>query len=166
MDAQIRHGEQKDKQDPPKFPGLLHTEFLAATSHVWSQKAFNRAPGVGANILEPLKPKGQRRVRPDHYAMDEIARLVKQTGFKKVYITGHSKGGAMATIASWFCYKDLNIVPECYTFASPYPADKTFADAYNDVITQFSYENYFDIVSLVPPPDPMYISDLMRVIPG
>ena len=166
MDAQIRHGQQKDVQNPPKFPGLLHTGFLAATSHVWSQKAFNRAPGVGANILEPLKPKGQRRVRPDHYAMDEIARLVKQTGFKKVYITGHSKGGAMATIASWFCYKDLNIVPECYTFASPYPADKTFADAYNDVITQFSYENYFDIVSLVPPPDPMYISDLMRVIPG
>ena len=166
MDAQIRHGQQKDIQNPPKFPGLVHTGFLAATSHVWSQKAFDRAPFVGAKLVEICKPKGERRVRPDHFAMDEIEKLIKETGLKKVYVTGHSKGGAMASLASWFCYKDLGIVPECYTFASPYPADKTFAAAYNDVITQFSYENYFDIVPLVPPPDPMYISDLMRVIPG
>ena len=166
MDAQIRHGQQKDAQNPPKFPGLLHTGFLAATSHVWSKRAFNRAPNVGARVVEWMKPKGQKRVRPDHYAMEEIEKLVRETGFKKVYITGHSKGGAMATLASWFCYKDLGIVPECYTFASPYPADKTFADNYNGVITQFSYENYFDIVPLVPPPDPKYLSDLMRVIPG
>ena len=169
MDAHVGHGHQKDLQNPPKFPGRLHTGFLAAASHVWSEKAFNRAPEVGAKVLEWRKAKGQKRERPQYFAMDEIERLVDETGFSKVYITGHSKGGAMATVASWFCYKDLehlDIVPECYTFASPTPADETFAAAYNDVITQFGYENYYDIVPLSPLSDPMYLSDLMRLIPG
>ena len=166
MDAQMRHGHQKDRQKPFKFPGRIHTGFLAAASHVWSHRAFKRAPRVTARIVEWAKPEGKKRVRPAHYAMDEVAKLIKETGFTKVYITGHSKGGAMATLAAWFCYKDLDIVPECYTFASPYPADRNFAAAYNGVINQFTYENYYDIVPLVPPPSPMYIGDLMRLIPG
>lgn len=44
-----------------------------------------------------------------------------------LYITGHSKGGAMSSLAA-YCLKAEGIVPQSvYTYASPHPGDATFA---------------------------------------
>lgn len=153
VDAQVWHKPQA----AGKFPGLLHSGFLAATSHVWSKDAFKNAPLVLTDLLLDMKV-------PQNYAMDEIKKLQQETGYDKIYITGHSKGAAMATLGSWFCHVDIGITPECYTFASPYPGNKAFGDAYDAAITQFSYENYHDIVCIVPPPDPSYLTDLTEVL--
>ncbi len=76
---------------------------------------------------------------------------------KKLYITGHSLGGALATI----CALDVSVnlhtnnvrvpVPIVYTFASPLVGDRYFADLFSSHI-QESYRFYFetDYVTQVP----------------
>lgn len=68
-----------------------------------------------------------------------------------LFITGHSKGGPMASLAA-ILFKNAGITPtSVYTFASPKPGNIDFAKAYDAAIQQTSYENYLDIVPFVPP---------------
>lgn len=56
-----------------------------------------------------------------------------------LYITGHSLGGALATICALHLYerhKARMIVPVVYTFASPRPGDVTFAHLFKTQIAQ------------------------------
>lgn len=70
---------------------------------------------------------------------------------KPLLITGHSKGGPMASYAAYIT-KCLNFpVTKVVTFASPHPGNVTFAEGYNKVIAQTRYENYLDIVPFLPP---------------
>eukprot|EP00541_Cyclophora_tenuis_P016801 CAMPEP_0116579760 /NCGR_PEP_ID=MMETSP0397-20121206/22422_1 /TAXON_ID=216820 /ORGANISM="Cyclophora tenuis, Strain ECT3854" /LENGTH=334 /DNA_ID=CAMNT_0004109259 /DNA_START=21 /DNA_END=1025 /DNA_ORIENTATION=- len=153
IDAQVWHKPQA----AGKFPGKLHSGFLAATSHVWSKEAFMNAPLLMIAALSDIKV-------PKHYARDVVKQIMQETGINKIYVTGHSKGAAMAVLGAWFVKADLGIVPECYTFAAPYAGNKEFADAYNDVIPHFGYENFYDIVCLVPPPEPSYVTDISKLI--
>jgi triacylglycerol lipase len=70
------------------------------------------------------------------------------------YFVGHSKGGAMATLAA-MRYAILNpnsALPAVYTFASPRPANSAFLTAFNNAnLAQNRYENYIDLAPLVPP---------------
>lgn len=68
-------------------------------------------------------------------------------------MTGHSKGGAMASIAAMLLNrdKDLPNVTEVVTFASAKVGDSKFAKAYNKEVNQTSYEYYLDIVPFLPP---------------
>jgi hypothetical protein len=70
-----------------------------------------------------------------------------------VYVTGHSKGGAMASIGAYILSQNLGIpVQQVMTFASPRPGDSGFRDGYQAVIgNHIRYENYGDLVPLVPP---------------
>lgn len=64
---------------------------------------------------------------------------------KKIYITGHSLGGAMATIAA----SRLQSKIEClYTFGSPRVGSKIFADSIK--VKHFRFVNNNDIVPSVP----------------
>jgi Lipase (class 3) len=56
-----------------------------------------------------------------------------------LYVTGHSLGGALATMCALHLYerhKARMIVPVVYTFASPRPGDSTFANLFNSQIAQ------------------------------
>ena len=86
-----------------------------------------------------------------------------------VYVTGHSKGGAMASLGAWMLSQNAGIpVAKVITFASPKPGDAAFKAAYEAKLTQVRYENYQDIVPLLPPGGDMQTTafQLLRFVPG
>jgi len=74
---------------------------------------------------------------------------------KKVLVTGHSLGGATASIGAYILSQSYHFpIQQVVTFASPRPGDAGFRTGYQAVIpNQVRYENYQDIVPLVPPSD-------------
>jgi Lipase (class 3) len=73
---------------------------------------------------------------------------------KKVLVTGHSLGGAMASIGAYILSQTYHFpIQQVVTFASPRPGDLGFQTGYQAVINQVRFENYQDIVPLLPPSD-------------
>ena len=109
----------------PNLPGKVHTGFYDATSALIADVAA---------AVKSLNPAGT----------------------KPVYVTGHSLGGAMASIGAWIMQAqpyDISIA-QVVTFASPKPGDGAFQAAYQKVFAnQVRYENYDDLVPLLPPAD-------------
>ena len=71
-----------------------------------------------------------------------------------VYVTGHSKGGALASLCAYLLSQAGIRVRQVVTFASPKTGDSGFQAGYQQVIrNQIRYENYGDLVPLVPPED-------------
>ncbi|RKP54051.1 lipase family protein [Cohnella endophytica] len=73
---------------------------------------------------------------------------------KAIYVTGHSLGGALATL----CAMDLAVnsshsEPIVYTYGSPRVGDPTFSQAYKAIVGDKSYRvnNRFDVVTHLPP---------------
>jgi hypothetical protein len=112
-----------EPEERPGLPGMVHTGFYDAV-HALIE------PVIGQ--IRELDPGG---VRP-------------------VYVTGHSKGGVMASIAACLLHASGIPVAQVVTFASPKPGDGGFKAGYEQVIPhQIRYENYDDVVPLVPPAD-------------
>ncbi|MEM7022008.1 MAG: lipase family protein [Pseudomonadota bacterium] len=107
------------------LPGKVHTGFYNATS----------------SIIERIA--------------DEV-KCLDPEGSKPVYVTGHSLGGAMASIGAYILQAqphDIRI-EQVVTFASPKPGDGDFQAAYEKIFAnQVRYENYDDLVPLLPPSD-------------
>jgi triacylglycerol lipase len=82
-----------------------------------------------------------------------LAILKSLSPAKKLAITGHSLGGALATL----CAADKAVYsriqsPETYTFGSPRVGDPTFASVFNRrPVVSWRVYNMFDLVPLVPP---------------
>lgn len=80
--------------------------------------------------------------------------IIRNNSIKKIYISGHSSGGAIANIATL----DLNILyPEIeintITFGSPRVANKAFIDEYNKRIkNSIRIVNNNDIIQFLPLP--------------
>ena len=71
---------------------------------------------------------------------------------KKFYITGHSKGGAMAIIAATLLFDTGYRADAVYTFAAPRAGDTAFETAYAARrLNVWRYENRYDVVPHVPP---------------
>lgn len=89
-----------------------------------------------------------------HSIIEPIINAVNALGpaGKKVYVTGHSKGGALASLAAYLLHAAGINVQQVVTFASPRTGDPAFQAGYQKVIpNQIRYENYGDLVPLVPP---------------
>lgn len=77
----------------------------------------------------------------------------------KVYITGHSLGGAIATLASVdiklaYPNQDLNL----YTYASPKVGDSVFISYFNSLhISSYRFQNYWDLIPRLPLEDMGYV---------
>ena len=67
---------------------------------------------------------------------------------KKLFVTGHSLGAAVATILSAYL-KQKGFDPLLYTYGSPRVGNETFVKAYVD-ITHYRHVYHHDIVPLVP----------------
>lgn len=82
-----------------------------------------------------------------------------------LYITGHSKGGAMSSLAAYRLKVEAGIEPAgVYTFAAPHPGDTTFANQYQQtILNHIRYEYGNDIVPHLVP-DAAFIN-AMAVIP-
>lgn len=75
-------------------------------------------------------------------------------GWKQdVILTGHSKGGAMATVAAVLMKRDSDLPDPSYvcTFASAKVGDSEFSVEYNKNINQTSYEAHLDLIPFLPP---------------
>jgi hypothetical protein len=103
------------------FPGQVHSGFLAALLTLWDRVAAEvAAQRVGPAAAQPL------------------------------LVTGHSKGGAMATLAAWRLQTVAGIPTKVVTFAAPRAGNRAFRDAYNGVIDHTRYEYADDIVPHLP----------------
>ena len=77
---------------------------------------------------------------------DELAMHVYRTD-KQVYITGHSLGGAMATLYSMSCRPQYS--PQVYTYGSPRVGNMDFCQTYDNDHVRVVNNN--DAVTSVPP---------------
>ncbi|MDP8105760.1 lipase family protein [Pasteurella atlantica] len=67
---------------------------------------------------------------------------------KNLFVTGHSMGGAVATILSAY-FNEQGLDPLLYTYGSPRAGDLDFVSAYAD-ITHYRHFNDGDIIPIVP----------------
>jgi hypothetical protein len=114
-----------EPESRPNVPGKVHTGFYDATAAIIA--------AVAAEV---------HRLNP--------------AGTKPVYVTGHSLGGPMASIGAWIMQAQPYAIriAQVVTFASPKPGDGSFQTAYEKIFTnQVRYENYDDLVPLLPPAD-------------
>jgi len=83
----------------------------------------------------------------------EVKEMLRTSSVKKLYFTGHSKGGALASLSAIMFQLDPSLpnVTSVTTFASVKFADSEFRNIYNSLINQSSYENYLDIIPFLPP---------------
>ncbi len=69
-----------------------------------------------------------------------------------VVVTGHSKGGALATLAAIRLRSEAVATPAgVYTYGSPRVGNTPFSTSYDKVISQWRFENDSDLVPHVPP---------------
>ena len=87
---------------------------------------------------------------------NEIQSILKEHESKPLYITGHSLGGALATIAARRLEHKGGIVA-CYTFGSPRVGDDDWVGSVKPPIKVPIYRvvNALDIVTMLPPGDKM-----------
>lgn len=113
--------------DRTGFQGKMHGGFYRATKNLW---------------------KGMREV------LVEMLAISDEMGWKQdVFFTGHSKGGAMASVAALLMQRDGDLPDPTYvcTFGSARVGDSEFRDYYNGKINQTSYEAHLDIIPYLPP---------------
>ena len=114
--------------------GPLSTEFLAAgVGARWHQGFVNAI----TEIWEPL------------YAEVSARQREKERCF---WITGHSLGGALATLASWLFFRKTMMPHQVYTFGAPMVGNKVVAEAFDREFAGklFRYANGPDPVPLLP----------------
>jgi hypothetical protein len=102
------------------MPGRVHAGFLGSLDTLWED--------IQAEVTKQLAHAGPG------------ARLL---------ITGHSKGGSIATLAA-FRFHRAGLTPTVATFAAPKTGDREFAQAYNAVLQNTRYEHADDIVPHLP----------------
>jgi hypothetical protein len=83
----------------------------------------------------------------------EAQRQMGQAGAGcNLFVTGHSKGGAMANLAAMRFKLERGITPTVRTFAAAHPGDEDFAAAYDNFFDNSTrYEYADDIVPHMPP---------------
>jgi hypothetical protein len=82
---------------------------------------------------------------------DEAKRQMLQAGpATRLFLTGHSKGGAAAALAAMRFRTQEAVEPTVVTFAAPKAGNTAFADAYNAVMDHTRYEFAEDVVPHLP----------------
>jgi hypothetical protein len=104
------------------LPGLVHAGFWGSLGSVWAK----------------LLPEVQRR-------------LTQSGPIRQLYVTGHSKGGAVANLAAIRFLIERGLDAKAFTYAGPHPGDEDFAVAYDQHIQSVRYEYADDIVPHLPP---------------
>ncbi|WP_332804255.1 lipase family protein [Sphingomonas sp. RT2P30] len=137
----------------PHYGGGVHLGFADAMSRLWDDagEECDASPGIGSAIQTLL----------DRSATDGAAR-------PHLFVTGHSKGGALANLAAYRAARLLawRAVPiSVATIAAPRVGNAAFARAYAaERIACLRYEISADIVPQLPPgpQTPPWLSALAR----
>ena len=103
-----------------------------------------------------------RRIQGNEFAIADIVakRLALHQKDKcKVFVTGHSLGGALATLAASHI-DSLGFDVDLYTFASPRVGDMKFAESFKRMKC-YRIANSEDVVTVVPPATDRVVGDEM-----
>ncbi|KAG2423277.1 hypothetical protein HXX76_015426 [Chlamydomonas incerta] len=85
---------------------------------------------------------------------DELDKFTGTSTIKKIWVTGHSLGGALATLFAAHVERNTRYyVQGVYTFGSPKVGDSDWRDAYPLNSRTYRYENNGDPVTILPPDD-------------
>jgi len=106
-------------------------------------------PGISGLIHGGFATALEEVVQP---MLDAVASL--SGAAKRLYVTGHSLGGALAILAATLLkLVEKQEVAGVYTYGQPRVADPEFASAYNQALgaVTFRYVNDLDVVPHVPP---------------
>ncbi|WP_139992811.1 lipase family protein [Paenibacillus paridis] len=107
-------------------------------------------------VYRPVKNSGlTHKGFTDIYmsARVQIIEILKQLPTQKpLFVTGHSLGGALATLAALDISANTAFsAPIVYTFGTPRVGDPNFASSYNaKIATHWRFQNEFDIVPHLP----------------
>ncbi len=104
------------------LPGLVHAGFWGSLDSLWVK----------------ILPEVQRR-------------LTQSGPNSQLYVTGHSKGGAVANLAAMRFLIERGLGAKAFTYAAPHPGNEDFAAAYDGHIASVRYEYADDIVPHLPP---------------
>lgn len=119
---------------------------------------------VAVSLIEEKSLSPEGKIHSGYYqAMQGMKEDIKRilldlvkTKFRykpRVYLTGHSKGGCLASLYALELTQDTDLPNPTYvcTFGTPRAGDHAFAEQYNQTIRQTTYENHLDIVPFLPP---------------
>lgn len=85
---------------------------------------------------------------------EDVEKAVREgLGNRKLFVTGHSLGAALAQLAAIRLQGSGKAVTAVYPFGSPFIGDDDFAEAYDSVLAQrtFPHINHKDAVTRIPP---------------
>mmetsp|Transcript_10172 Transcript_10172/g.13594 ORF Transcript_10172/g.13594 Transcript_10172/m.13594 type:complete len:567 (+) Transcript_10172:304-2004(+) len=110
----------------------------------WGSRVHVGFYGAVRSLWKPLK--------------STVLSMLRSSNSKNIYLTGHSKGGAMASIAALIMsddddFKSYNIYVA--TFASVKFGNSHFRDEYNAKVNQTTYESHLDLIPFLPPSQSM-----------
>ncbi len=104
------------------LPGLVHEGFWNSLDSLWS------------------------------WVLNQVQRTANDAGTTSLFITGHSKGAALANLAAMRLGVEKGLAAHVRTFAGPHPGNTDFASAYAKLIGDSTrYEYAEDIVPHLPP---------------
>lgn len=116
-----------------ELAGQVHRGFLESLDHLW--------PGL-VRLLTPAVQADLRRGMP-------------------LYVTGHSKGAAVAQLAAYRLARNGTCPSAVHTFAGPRPGNATFAAAFDATFpSALRFEYRDDLVPHVPPATGSWLSVL------
>ena len=82
---------------------------------------------------------------------DIVDKYMKTYFNRDIYVTGHSRGGALATQCAEYIAKNYGPC-SCVTFGSPRIGNRTYRDMYNKLpINHTTVRNGWDIITYLPP---------------
>lgn len=144
---------------PERFGFLINSDQCAVLAFRGSGSAVDWVSDFIAQQTpyRPVRNAGQtHKGFTDIYmsSRNQVHALLEQiSSDKPLFITGHSLGGALATL----CALDIACntpfaAPMVYTFGAPRVGDPNFVKAYNYAVpVHFRFQNQFDIVPHLPP---------------
>jgi hypothetical protein len=144
--------KNKPIANQPKL--YAHGGFLAGLENIWGtglRKEIEDLYGEPSNV-EWLGFPG---------VSNALLKLYQEQKDIALYVTGHSLGGALATLAAYqtLVYEQSFQVTALYTFGSPRTVQQPLAKAMNNKFEGRSHRvvNYIDVVPRLPPRIPIFL---------
>ena len=149
------------------FRGTLPPAWTVASLEDWWQDIVDSSPVAAAplpgKVHEGFWDALQTIWDP---VLGEIQSLHAADPSAPIYVTGHSKGGPLASIGgAYLLLKDGIQAREVVTFASPHPGNGDFVSGYPGSLPVTRFENYLDIVPFLPPTD-TFFTVVDQYLPG